>query len=110
MLLSETGYFDAGADTKPLLHLWSLGVEEQFYLVWPVFLMLMARLNRPVLTLMLIAVLAVLSFAAHLSSFATPRSAGFYLPYTRFWELMIGAAARGNAGGRGAFSRFTRVP
>jgi peptidoglycan/LPS O-acetylase OafA/YrhL len=38
LLLSESGYFDSAAEFKPLLHLWSLGIEEQFYLIWPVFL------------------------------------------------------------------------
>jgi len=43
MLLSEVGYFDIAAHTKPLLHLWSLGIEEQFYLVWPLILWLLPR-------------------------------------------------------------------
>jgi len=103
VLLSETGYFDVGAHMKPLLHMWSLGVEEQFYFVWPIFLMLMARLNRPVLTLMLIAVLAVLSFAAHLIIFRESPQSGFYLPYTRFWELMIGAAVAAMPAGAALF-------
>src|SRR6187402_310557 len=91
-LLSETGYFDVGAHMKPLLHMWSLGVEEQFYFVWPFFLMLMARRDRPALTLGLIGALAVLSFLAHLFIFRDSPEASFYLPFTRFWELMIGAA------------------
>ncbi len=45
-LLSETGYFDVGAHMKPLLHLWSLGIEEQFYLVWPLALWLTPRSSR----------------------------------------------------------------
>ena len=91
-LLSDTGYFDVGAHMKPLLHMWSLGVEEQFYFIWPFFLMLMARRDRPAQTLVLIGVLAALSFLAHLLIFRDSPDASFYLPFTRFWELMIGAA------------------
>jgi peptidoglycan/LPS O-acetylase OafA/YrhL len=43
LLWSEVGYFDTAADTKPLLHLWSLGIEEQFYIFWPILLMLAQR-------------------------------------------------------------------
>ncbi|HEV7606629.1 MAG TPA: acyltransferase family protein [Steroidobacteraceae bacterium] len=91
VLYGETGYFDVGAHTKPLLHLWSLGVEEQFYFVWPVIMVLVARRNRPASTLTLIAVLAGMSFVAHLLVFRESPQASFYLPFTRFWELMIGA-------------------
>jgi len=91
-LLSETGYFDVGAHMKPLLHMWSLGVEEQFYFIWPFFLMLMARRDRPAQTLIMIGALAVLSFLAHLFIFRDSPESSFYLPFTRFWELMIGAA------------------
>ena len=44
-LLLQSGYFDVESAKKPLLHLWSLGIEEQFYLVWPLLLMLAARLR-----------------------------------------------------------------
>ena len=91
-LLSETGYFDVGAHMKPLLHMWSLGVEEQFYFIWPFFLMLMARRDRPAFTLGIICVLAVISFLVHLYVFRDSPESSFYLPFTRFWELMIGAA------------------
>ena len=47
LLWSESGYFDVSAETKPLLHLWSLGVEEQFYLVWPLLIFFcMAKKNQ----------------------------------------------------------------
>jgi len=46
VLLSEAGYFDGSAVTKPLLHLWSLGIEEQFYIVWPVLLYVGHRARR----------------------------------------------------------------
>ena len=95
---------------KPLLHMWSLGVEEQFYFVWPVFLLLMARLNRPVLTLMLIAALAVLSFAAHLLIFPRIPADQFLSALHALLGVDDRCRARGNAGGRDAFRRFTRGP
>jgi peptidoglycan/LPS O-acetylase OafA/YrhL len=85
-----SGYFEASAIDKPLLHTWSLAVEEQFYIVWPVALWAMHRLRgRAMLTVTLIALLV--SFG--LSVWQTGRNpdAGFFLPHTRFWELLLGA-------------------
>ncbi|MFJ2485965.1 acyltransferase family protein [Pseudomonas sp. NPDC087639] len=87
--LGESGYFDVSAITKPLLHLWSLGIEEQFYLVWPVVLILAWRIG---LNLFIgLAVLIVLSFATSICLIDSDQMSAFYLPYSRFWELMIGA-------------------
>jgi len=108
-LFNETGYFDVGAHMKPLLHMWSLGVEEQFYFVWPFFLMLMARRDRPALTLGLIGALAVLSFLAHLFIFRDSPEASFYLPFTRFWELMIGAALAAVPAGSRPFGESPKI-
>jgi peptidoglycan/LPS O-acetylase OafA/YrhL len=89
-LWREGGYFDQAAELKPLLHLWSLGVEEQYYIVWP--LLVFALCKRPRLLLALIAVAAAVSFALNLwATGAAPRAA-FFLPVTRFWELMLGSA------------------
>lgn len=85
----EAGYFDNAADTKPLLHLWSLGIEEQFYIVWPLFLTLFWRYSRH-LSRAFIAVLCG-SLAYSLMIVNHDSVADFYSPLTRFWELALGA-------------------
>lgn len=89
-LWQESGYFDSSSDLKPLLHLWSLAVEEQFYLVWPLALALVARRGARALTWVTGGGL-LLSLAA--SVVLTPRNPtlAFYLPLTRFWELLAGS-------------------
>lgn len=90
LLWHEVGYFDVAADAKPLLHLWSLGIEEQFYLVWPLFMWACWRVKR--LFPALLAVATIASFGANLVLTSQDPSAAFYLPFTRFWELFAGAA------------------
>ena len=87
VLLSEAGYFDLAAHLKPLLHLWSLGIEEQFYLAWPLALWLTPRKWRGVM----IAVVMTASFALNVALVRAHPQATFYLPFTRAWELMAGA-------------------
>ena len=89
-LYREVGYFDTSAELKPLLHLWSLAVEEQYYAVWPVLLVLLrGRLSRGWL---LVVAIGLTSFALNVAYVQKQPSAVFYLPLTRFWELMIGGA------------------
>jgi peptidoglycan/LPS O-acetylase OafA/YrhL len=85
----QAGYFDEQATSKPLLHLWSLGVEEQFYIAWP--MMLVVAYHRGRLFKYLCAALLLVSFAINLVQTATSPSAAFYLPLPRFWELLMGA-------------------
>ncbi len=85
VLWSEAGYFDSSAETKPLLHLWSLGVEEQFYIVWPLLLWLAWKQKLNLLTVT--AVAAVASFLLNLWGSA---AGNFYPSHTRFWELLCG--------------------
>jgi peptidoglycan/LPS O-acetylase OafA/YrhL len=87
MLLSEVGYFDLAAHMKPLLHLWSLGIEEQFYLVWPWILWLLPRRwLRSAIIAMIVG-----SFALNIATITDHPSSTFYLPFTRAWELLAGA-------------------
>jgi peptidoglycan/LPS O-acetylase OafA/YrhL len=86
----EVGYFDVAAQSKPLLHLWSLGIEEQFYIVWPAVIVLAWKRTRNLLPV--VVVLALGSFAADLLFMTSKPAATFYLPVTRAWELLIGAA------------------
>ncbi len=88
VLLGESGYFDARSELKPLLHLWSLGVEEQFYLIWPPLLFLCWRRGLNLVTAIL-GIVAV-SFALNIALVATSAAAAFYLPFTRLWELLLG--------------------
>ena len=89
LLWHEAGYFDQAAIYKPLLHLWSLGVEEQFYIAWPLALWLLYRRKLPPLPF-LIGV-GLVSFALSLFVVAHARTADFYSPLTRLWELDAGA-------------------
>jgi peptidoglycan/LPS O-acetylase OafA/YrhL len=85
-----SGYFDSGALEKPLLHLWSLGIEEQFYLVWPALLWWLLR-RGPRFAVAATAALALVSFAATVAFAPEAPDAVFYLPWFRFWELLAGA-------------------
>lgn len=88
MFWRAAGYFDSAADTKPLLHLWSLGIEEQFYLVWPLVIWLIFRskkLQRSVLYGLLLASLMYSLWTINLDI-----AKAFYSPFTRFWELIAG--------------------
>jgi peptidoglycan/LPS O-acetylase OafA/YrhL len=87
VLWNEAGYFDKAAATKPLLHIWSLGIEEQFYIVWPLLLYLVWK--RKAATLVLLLLLLISSFTFNVLS--SDPAADFYSPLTRFWELMAGA-------------------
>jgi peptidoglycan/LPS O-acetylase OafA/YrhL len=90
LLWLQTGYFDPSAHTRPLLHTWSLAVEEQFYIVFPLLLVVLTRWLRPHRARALLA-LAVGSFAFSVWGVAHMPTATFYLLPARGWELMIGA-------------------
>jgi peptidoglycan/LPS O-acetylase OafA/YrhL len=100
VLLGQIGYFDVAADKKPLLHLWSLGIEEQYYVVWPILLLLVRRWSFN--ALVVVASLAVASFVLCLVIGARAPDYAFYLPVTRAWELLAGSSLALWQGGRKA--------
>ena len=85
-----SGYFETAAELKPLLHTWSLAVEEQYYLLFPVFLMLTWRLGKRWIVGLLACVFVVSLAAAQWNAVAKPTATFFLLP-TRGWELLVGA-------------------
>jgi peptidoglycan/LPS O-acetylase OafA/YrhL len=86
--LGRQDYFAPDASTNPLLHLWSLGIEEQFYIFWPILLIFLR--SRRFDTIVIVA-LAALSMAANLILVADHQAIAFYSPITRAWELLAGA-------------------
>ena len=88
----ESGYWDASAELKPLLHLWSLGVEEQFYLFWPAFIVLMTNTSRRFYKLGLVT-LCLLSFVGCVYYTPIDSAASFYLLPFRVWQFALGALA-----------------
>ena len=86
----EGGYFDAIGTVKPLLHTWSLAVEEQFYLIYPAALLAIRRYSRAQ-RLWCVGSLVTLSFAASAAGARLSPSSSFYFLPTRTWELMLGA-------------------
>jgi peptidoglycan/LPS O-acetylase OafA/YrhL len=89
VLWNESGYFDTSSVTKPLLHLWSLGIEEQFYIFWP--LLLWAAWKIKLRLLWLTIGIGLASFAWSVGSVADDAIAAFYSPLTRAWELLCGS-------------------
>jgi len=89
VLWNESGYFDNFAESKPLLHLWSLGIEEQFYIVWPLLLWLTWRYRIRILGFTL--VVAAASFVLNIFGISIDDVSTFYSPQTRFWELLTGS-------------------
>ena len=86
--LSGNGYFDPASITKPLLHTWSLGVEEQFYILFPCLLVLAVRRGcRPIY---LISSLVAISLGLSITAAMANWSKSYFLLPTRFWELGLG--------------------
>ena len=89
VLWNESGYFDNAAETKPLLHLWSLGIEEQFYIFWPLLVWAAWKCRLNLLYVIVFLVLA--SFSLNIWFIRQDPVATFYSPLTRMWEILCGA-------------------
>lgn len=86
----QSGYFDAASDIKPLMHLWSLAIEEQFYLFFPVFLALLWRFKKIYIVLLVVGLSSVTLWVAEVKLDQNASAAFFYL-HSRAWELGLGA-------------------
>ncbi len=86
----ESGYFDAPSQLKPLLHTWSVGVEEQFYIFFPLFMFVLYRYAKK-LSSYILAAIAVISFWFAVQGIASDPSSAFYLAHLRAWELLVGS-------------------
>lgn len=89
-LLDEVNYFDGAANSKVLLNLWSLAIEEQFYIIWPIVLIFLYKIGRYWLVFFTV-VFACISFYQNLHTVNIFAEKAFYLPWCRFWQLLVGA-------------------
>jgi peptidoglycan/LPS O-acetylase OafA/YrhL len=88
--LSQAGYFDAPSLSKPLLHTWSLSVEEQFYVFLPLVLFLVIR-YFPKISMLILSILLIASLSVNIYILQTNQDAAFYLAPLRAWELLVGS-------------------
>ena len=99
-LRHESGYFDAEVKTKPLAHMWSLSIEEQFYLIYPWLLILANRLGFP--SKRILVIFFGLSFTASVFWVFRDPASTYLMPWMRAWEFLLG--------GRLAFQHTKRAP
>lgn len=109
LLWNQVGYFDTSSIEKPLLHLWSLSIEEQFYLVWPALVIISFKVKKNFV--MLAGATALVSLGGAFYCRHNYPDFSFYSPLTRFWELLVGALlAHGLANSQGLMSKLiTRI-
>jgi peptidoglycan/LPS O-acetylase OafA/YrhL len=91
VLWDEHGYFEVSSKAKPLLHLWSLGIEEQFYIIWPLLLFVLYRYDLKV-KLIFFAIIPLSFICYEVFVISNRLNSAFYMPVTRFWEIISGGA------------------
>lgn len=93
-LLSEAGYFDADSINKPLLHVWSLSIEEQFYLLWPfLYFLFLHKSNKKAIGFVFIAIVFSVSISLFFTYYGNYEKYIFYLLPFRFYEFLLGVLA-----------------
>lgn len=90
LFFTESGYYDAISDYKPLLHTWSLAVEEQYYIFFPLLVMLLWRYGKKLLFGIICILFVISIIMAEYATRAFTTSASFYLLPTRFFEILLG--------------------
>ncbi len=104
----ESGYFDAPSQLKPLLHTWSLAVEEQFYIFFPLVMFTLYRYTRKIAPAILFSI-AILSLGFAASTVQNNPSTAFYLAHLRTWELLIGAFLALNLTSEGFGRKYSNI-
>lgn len=87
---SQTGYFGTAAELKPLLHTWSLAVEEQYYLLFPILMIALWRFGRRSV-LFVVVIIGILSLLLSEWGWRNEPEINFFFTFSRFWELMVGS-------------------
>jgi peptidoglycan/LPS O-acetylase OafA/YrhL len=89
ILWKDAGYFDSSSNYKPLLHLWSLGIEEQFYICWPLVMIFFSKrgILKPIIIFLVLCSLIFCEFTLY-----EDKISAFYSPISRIWELLLGGA------------------
>lgn len=90
-MINEVGYWDKEAIYKPLLHIWSLSVEEQFYFIWPFLLIILYKFRKLNTQYLLVLFLILFSFSVYYFHIASEKA--FYNTFSRGWELTLGGIA-----------------
>lgn len=90
VFMMQSGYFDTSAELKPLLHTWSLAVEEQYYVLFPLLMLVISRWGRTAVVVSLFGLCAASLFLAQLMIYESP-SIAFFSIQTRAWEILLGA-------------------
>jgi peptidoglycan/LPS O-acetylase OafA/YrhL len=91
-LASQIGYFDVASFEKPLLHLWTLSIEEQFYLIWPLILWYLNKFKAEKSFFLVFGLMTIFLLVTLVKSYFNPQNSDYYLPWMRVWAILAGCA------------------